>query len=109
VAVLPEHELPVAGTLLAGLAVAGMVAAMLATLFVLMPHIGNPTQGSFLHWADCTPDEVIADLAVDRRTAQLVVRSQLARRKFAALRKAIHITVGSVTALALALLVGLVA
>ncbi|MER7111220.1 Pycsar system effector family protein [Streptomyces sp. NPDC000229] len=109
VAVLPGHELPVVGTVLAGIAVAGMVAAMLVTLFVLRPHIGNATQGSFLHWAECTADEVLADLAADRRTAQLVVRSQLARRKFAALRTAIHITSGSVTVLALALVVGLVA
>ncbi|MCC2278905.1 DUF5706 domain-containing protein [Streptomyces sp. ET3-23] len=108
VAVLPGHELPLAGTVLAGIAVAGMVAAMLATLLVLRPHIGNATRGSFLHWAECTAEEVLADLAVDRRTAQLVVRSQIARRKFAALRTAIHITAGSVAVLALALLASLV-
>ncbi|MFJ3974873.1 Pycsar system effector family protein [Streptomyces sp. NPDC090021] len=109
VAVLPGRGLPVAGTVLAGIAVAGMVAAMLSTLFVLRPHISHATEGSFLRWAECSADEVLADLAVDRRTAQLVVRSQIARRKFAALRTAIHITAASVSVLALALLVGLVA
>ncbi|MFF7254809.1 Pycsar system effector family protein [Streptomyces microflavus] len=109
VAVLPGRELPAAGTVLAGVAVAGMVAAMLSTLRVLEPHIGNTTQGSFLRWANCTPDEVLADLAVDRRKAQLVVRSQIARRKFAMLRIAIRITAASVVILALALLVGLAA
>ncbi|WP_328742153.1 DUF5706 domain-containing protein [Streptomyces caniferus] len=109
VAVLPGRELPAAGTVLAGIAVAGMVAAMLSTLRVLQPHIGNATQGSFLHWANCTPDEVLADLAVDRRKAQLVVRSQIARRKFTMLRMAIHITAASVVVLAVALLVGLAA
>ncbi|MEV0437771.1 Pycsar system effector family protein [Streptomyces spectabilis] len=109
VAALPGRELPASGTVLASIAVAGMVAAMLATLRVLQPHIGNATQGSFLHWASCTPDEVLADLAVDRRKAQLVVRSQIARRKFAMLRAAIHITAASVVVLALALLVGLAA
>ncbi|OII68329.1 hypothetical protein BJP39_00570 [Streptomyces sp. CC77] len=109
VAVLPGHDLPAIGAALAGLAVAGMVAAMLITLFALRPHIGNATLGSFLRWAECTADEVLADLAVDRRTTQLVVRSQIARRKFAALRTAIHVTAGSVALLALALLAGLVA
>ncbi|MER8116289.1 Pycsar system effector family protein [Streptomyces sp. NPDC094031] len=109
VAVLPGKELPAAGTILAGVAVAGVVAAMLATLRVLQPHLGNATHGSFLHWATCTPDEVLADLAVDRRKGQLVVRSQIARRKFAMLRTAIHITAASVVVLALALVVGLIA
>lgn len=109
VAVLPGRDFPAAGTILAGVAVAGMVAAMLATLRVLQPHIGNATQGSFLHWANCTPDEVLADLAVDRRKGQLVVRSQIARRKFAMLKIAIYITAASVVALALALVVGLAA
>ncbi|MFF4528169.1 Pycsar system effector family protein [Streptomyces sp. NPDC001407] len=108
VAVLPGHNLPATGTVLAGVAVAGLVAAVLVTLFVLRPHIGNATEGSFLHWADCTADEVLADLAVDRRTAQLIVRSQLARRKFEALRVAIHIAAGSIVVLALALAVSLV-
>ncbi|MEV3858461.1 Pycsar system effector family protein [Streptomyces sp. NPDC050095] len=109
VAAIPGHHLSTAGITLLSIAVAGLIAAMLVTLFVLRPHIGNTTQGSFLHWATCTPDEALADLAVDRRKGQLVVRSKIARRKYAVLGVAIYLTAGSVVVLALALFVGLVA
>ncbi|MFP3990987.1 Pycsar system effector family protein [Streptomyces sp. E11-3] len=104
VAAIPGRDFSARVTVLAAISAAGLVAAMLLVLLVLRPHIGQATRGSFLNWADCTPDEVLEDLAPDIRLQQLLVRSQIARQKFTTLRLAVHITIGAVAVLPLVLL-----
>ncbi|MFE5543577.1 Pycsar system effector family protein [Streptomyces sp. NPDC056534] len=108
IAAVPGRDLPAAATVLAGLGVAGLAAAMLLVLAIVLPRLGGDARGSYLHWATCTPEEVTADLAVDRSAERLVVLSKIALKKMRALRVAIFVTAGALAALALALAVTLV-
>ncbi|MFE3996528.1 Pycsar system effector family protein [Streptomyces goshikiensis] len=103
IAAVPGHDLPVAATVLVGLGAAGLAAAMLLALAIILPRLGGDAHGSYLHWATCTPEEVTADLAVDRSAARLVALSKVATKKMRTLRVAIFLTAGALGALALAL------
>ncbi|MFD8992284.1 Pycsar system effector family protein [Streptomyces goshikiensis] len=107
IAAVPGHDLPVAATVLVGLGVAGLAAAMVLVLAILLPRLGGDARGSFIHWATCTPEEVTADLAVDRSVERLVALSEFAVKKMRSLRVAILTTAGALGALALALAVTL--
>ncbi|NEA50442.1 Pycsar system effector family protein [Streptomyces sp. SID10815] len=109
-AVIPSGHLPAAVAVLLGLAGLGMVAGAVAALAALLPLgvTGSATPGSFLHWAECsTPDQVLNDLATDRRAARLIGRSRLLRRKFRLLRLAVQFGMAAVAVLAVALVVAL--
>ncbi|MFF9644744.1 Pycsar system effector family protein [Kitasatospora aureofaciens] len=109
--VLPGRHFPVVVAVLLGFAGAGMLAGAVATLAALLPLgvTGCAAPGSFLRWAECsTPDQVLDDLAVDRRAARLIRRSRLLRRKFRLLRLAVQLGIAAVVALAMALVVALV-
>ncbi|MFJ4745417.1 Pycsar system effector family protein [Streptomyces sp. NPDC088775] len=103
VAVVPGHDLPAFAAVLVGLGAAGLVAAMIVVLLVVRPRLGGANRGSYLHWAQCTPEEVVADLAVDRSVERIVELSQIAERKYRSLRLAIDITAASLVVLVLAL------
>ncbi|WP_199800788.1 Pycsar system effector family protein [Streptomyces marianii] len=109
VVALPGRELNPVAAVLVGLGAVGLVAAILVVLLALRPpRVGRP-RGSFFYWATCTtPEEVIADVVVDRRAERLITLSGAVERKFAALRLAIEIFGGSVVLLVLALITGLV-
>ncbi|MFE2104323.1 Pycsar system effector family protein [Kitasatospora sp. NPDC059463] len=105
-AVVPNRHLPTAVAFLLGIAGAGMVAGAVAALAALLPLgvTGASAPGSFLRWAECvTADQVLDDLATDRRAARLIQRSQLLRRKFRMLRLAVQFGMAAVVFLALAL------
>ncbi|MFD3700692.1 Pycsar system effector family protein [Streptomyces sp. NPDC058646] len=108
IAAVPGRDLPAAAAVLVGLGVAGLAAAMLMVLAIVLPRLGGDTRGSYLHWATCTPEEVTADLSVDRGAERLVALSKIALKKMRALRIAIFTTAGALGALALALAVTLV-
>ncbi|MGW2599532.1 Pycsar system effector family protein [Streptomyces klenkii] len=108
VAAVPGRHLPAGAATLVGLGAVGLVAAMLVVLLVVRPRLGGDTRGSFLDWADRTPEEVLADLTVERHAERIIAQSRIARTKFRALRLAIDITAGALTALVLALLAGLI-
>ncbi len=59
--------------------------------------------GSYLHWAACTPEEVHADITVERTAERIVALSRIAAAKYRALKLAIDITAGALLALLLAL------
>lgn len=108
--VVPGRHLPAAVAVLLGLAGVGMVAGAVAALAALLPLgvTGSAAPGSFLHWAECTsPDQVLDDLAADRRAARLIGRSWLLRRKFRLLRLAVLLSIAAVAVLAGALVVTL--
>lgn len=109
VAALPGRELNPVAAVLVGLGAVGLVAAIIVVLLAMRPpRVGRP-RGSFYYWAACTtPQEVIADVVVDRRAERLIVLSSALDRKFAALRLATEVFGGSVVLLVLALIVGLV-
>ncbi|MFI5987298.1 Pycsar system effector family protein [Streptomyces sp. NPDC051555] len=107
IAAVPGRNLPTTATVLVGIGAAALAAAMLLVLGIVLPRLGGDTRGSYLHWAKCTPEEVTADLAVDRSAERLVALSKIALPKMLALRVAIFITVGAFTAFALALTVTL--
>ncbi|MGW7461002.1 Pycsar system effector family protein [Streptomyces sp. NPDC054797] len=108
IAAVPGRDIPVAATVLVGLGVAGLAAAMLLVLAIVLPRLGGDARGSYLHWATCTPEEVTADLTVDRGAERLVALSKIALKKMRALRVAIFTTAGALGALALALAITLV-
>jgi hypothetical protein len=100
-AVVPGRDLPVASAALVAVGGAGLLAAMVAALSVLRPRIGGAPPGTFLYWATCTPEQLLADLARQGQLAEDLVRlSVLARAKFGRLRLAVDITTGALTVLA---------
>lgn len=107
VAAVPGHDLPTGAAILVGLGALGLVAAMLVVLLVVRPRLGGTVQGSYLHWAHCTPEEVRADIAVDRTAERVVKLSQIAAAKYRALKLAIDITAGALAVLLMALAVAL--
>ncbi|MGW2227471.1 Pycsar system effector family protein [Streptomyces formicae] len=109
VAAVPGRHISPPAAVLVGLGVVGLVAAMVTVLMALRPNLrGNPP-GSFLRWADCTPEEVADDLNTDLRVRlqRLVTRSRITRQKYKALRFAIDLTAAALVLLVLGLLVDL--
>ncbi len=108
VATFPGRDLPALATALAGLGTVGLVAAMVTVLLVIRPRLAVRTEavtGTFAHWADCTPEEVAADVAVNRYAETIAELSRIARSKYRMLRLAIDITAGALAFLALALFI----
>ncbi|MFJ3673651.1 Pycsar system effector family protein [Streptomyces sp. NPDC090106] len=107
VGTLPGRHLDPIAAILVGLGAVGLVAAILVVLASVRPARAGRPRGSYLHWAACTAEEVIADVTVDQRAERIVTLSKVAERKYAALRLAIDITSASIVLLVLALLVGM--
>ncbi|GHB31180.1 Pycsar system effector family protein [Streptomyces chryseus] len=107
IAAVPGRNLPAAAVGFVGIGATGLAAALLLVLAIVLPRLGGDTRGSYLYWATCTPEEVTADLAVDRSAERLVTLSKIALKKMLALRVAIFITAGALAALALALAITL--
>ncbi|MGA4803574.1 Pycsar system effector family protein [Streptomyces lavendulocolor] len=57
------RALPAPAAVFIGAGAVALVAAMLLVLVVVRPRVDGTPRGSYLHWAQCTPDEVLADLA----------------------------------------------
>ncbi|MFJ4343200.1 Pycsar system effector family protein [Streptomyces sp. NPDC088915] len=108
VAALPGRDLSAGTAVLIGLGALGLVTAMLVVLLAVRPRLTRGARGSYLHWAACTPEQVRADLSVDRNAEQVVRLSQIAQAKYRALKVAIDITAGALVVLLLALAVALV-
>lgn len=108
VATVPGRDFPTAAAVLAGAGTVGLVAALLTVLLALRPRLGGTTRGSYLHWAQCTPEDITEDLATDRNAEHIVQLSQAAVQKYKALRRAIDLTAAALCVLALALLVALI-
>ncbi|MET9957101.1 Pycsar system effector family protein [Streptomyces sp. NPDC006339] len=108
VAVLPGGALSGPAAVLAALGAVGLLAAMLTVLAVIRPRITKALPGSYLHWAGCTPEELASDLAADpvHHAAQVIHLSQIAVRKYKALRLAADLARAALVLLAAALLVG---
>ncbi|MEV5238446.1 Pycsar system effector family protein [Streptomyces cinnamoneus] len=111
VAVAPGRSLPVLPAVLIACAAMGFVTAMVASLLAIRPTLGSsvPPAGTYLHWAACAgPEEVLEDLATDRRAERLLRRSQIARHKFRLLRLAVDLTAIAVFVLATGLFAALI-
>ncbi|MGK4578440.1 Pycsar system effector family protein [Kitasatospora sp. HPMI-4] len=102
VVAVPSHHLAPVTTALVLLGGAGLVAAGLLALAVIRPNL-TVTRGTWLYWANCTTRQLAADLAADQREARLLNLSQLTRRKYARLQRAVDVTALSLLVLAAAL------
>ncbi|WP_329021047.1 Pycsar system effector family protein [Streptomyces sp. NBC_01601] len=109
VGVVPNADLSGPVAVLVGLGVLLNVAAMVAVLLVIRSRFGRPetTRGSFLHWATLTPEELVEELAQDRRAAQTAALSRIALGKHRLVRLAVDLTVAAAGVLAVSLLVAL--
>jgi hypothetical protein len=106
---LPSRMPTGLSAVLTTLGVVGLLAAMLTVLLVVRPYLRGRPRGSYLYWADCTVDEVLADLTAPTDRAAHVVRlSRLARRKYKGLQAAVDLTAAALVALVAALLVALI-
>ncbi|MGA5824108.1 Pycsar system effector family protein [Kitasatospora sp. NPDC094028] len=111
IAAVQGRELSTPVTVLVGLGGGGLVIALVMVLLVVRPTLYSrhtTVPGSFLHWAECSPAELTADLTADHRAERIVTLSRIARRKHTALRQAIHVMIGALALLAGALVAGLV-
>lgn len=108
-ATLPGRSLSTPTTVLALLGTLGLGAAMGTVLWTIRPGLRTAARGTFLYWADCTADQVLADMASDSRAEVVPVLSRLARRKYRALSRAFAVTTVSFGVLVIAVLVALVA
>ncbi|MFE3603442.1 Pycsar system effector family protein [Streptomyces sp. NPDC059142] len=105
---VPGRNLPAVAMALVGAGAAGLVAAMVMVLLVILPRIAGAPRRTYLYWATCTPQEVTADLETPADPAEDIVRlSRIARDKYAILCAAIYTTVLALTALATAVLTAL--
>ncbi|MDH6710797.1 hypothetical protein P3T27_007548 [Kitasatospora sp. MAA19] len=102
VALAPSRHLPPVATALVALGAAGLVAAMVMVLLVVRPRLDGQVRGSWLHWANCTADDLAADLTTEQLSSQVVILSQLARSKYKGLRRAIDTTIVALLVLAAA-------
>ncbi|MGW3200099.1 Pycsar system effector family protein [Streptomyces sp. NPDC001118] len=109
VVAIPGHTLPRAAAVLVGAGTVGLVTALLVVLLVVRPALTGAPRGNYLHWSQCTPEELEEDLQhpLDR-AAQVIHLSQITRRKYKGLRIAGDITGASLILLAAALLTVLV-
>ncbi|MFE5863175.1 Pycsar system effector family protein [Streptomyces virginiae] len=109
VGVVPSANLSGAPAVLVGLGVVLNLAAIVVTLLVIRSRFGRPESmsGSFLHWADLTPEQLVEDLARDRRAEQTIALSGIARGKHRLVRLAVDLTVAAAAALAVALVAAL--
>ncbi|MYS39124.1 hypothetical protein K388_07457 [Streptomyces sp. KhCrAH-43] len=109
VGVVPNAELSEPVAVLVGLGVLLNVAAMVAVLLVIRSRFGRPetVRGSYLHWATLTSEQLVEDLAQDRRAVQVVALSRIARGKHRLVRLAVDLTVAAAGVLAISLLVAL--
>jgi hypothetical protein len=108
VTAVPGHTLPRTAAVLVGAGVVGLVAAMLVVLLVVRPRLARAARGSFLYWAECTPEVLLNPSDHTARAAHVIHLSQLAHRKYRGLRLAGDVTAASLAALAAALLVALI-
>jgi hypothetical protein len=96
-------------TVLLSAAAVGFVAVALMLLWAVLPRLGTT---GFMRWSTMTPSKVEAEFTAGPRTdigaEDLVVLSQILRRKYMRLRDAVYLTMGSLTILALAVLAGVV-
>ncbi|MGP3777080.1 Pycsar system effector family protein (plasmid) [Streptomyces sp. SDT5-1] len=104
----PSRNLPALPAALVGLGGVGLIVAMLTVLLAVRPRLGGAANGSYLHWARCTPEELVKDLEepVDQ-PAHVIHLARIAKRKYRGLRTAGDITVLSLLALAAALVTAL--
>lgn len=107
VTAVPGHRLSPAAAVLTGLGAAGLLAAMVTVLLVIKPRLGLSPRGSFLHWADCTPEQLVDDLTVDRRAERVITLSRISRTKFRALAWSVGITITALGLLAAAVITSL--
>ncbi|MFC9223159.1 Pycsar system effector family protein [Streptomyces hygroscopicus] len=111
VAAVPGHALPPAAAVLVATGVIGLVTAMLVVLLVVRPRLAGAARGSFLYWAQCTPEVLLEDLQnpgdQTARAAHVIRVSRIARRKYWGLRLAGDVTAISLIALAAALITAL--
>ncbi|MFD4020636.1 Pycsar system effector family protein [Streptomyces sindenensis] len=108
VAVVPGRDIGPAAAVLVGIGAIGLVAALITVLLTIRPRLSGDPNGSYLRWANCTPEELAEDLTTDRRLERLATLSQIAEQKYRALRLAIDVTSGALIVLVLALLLVLV-
>ncbi|MFE2529438.1 Pycsar system effector family protein [Streptomyces sp. NPDC059382] len=110
VGIVPSADLSGAVAVLVGVGVVLNLAAIVVTLLVIRSRFGSPEAmpGSFLHWADLTPEQLVEDLAHDRRAEQTIALSQIARGKHRLVRVAVDLTVAAAAVLAVALVAALI-
>ncbi|MBN0047556.1 hypothetical protein JS756_26310 [Streptomyces actuosus] len=107
VATVPGKKIETAPAVLLGIAGTGLVAAMLVVLLVVRPELGGGSCGTYRLWAERTPQQVREDVTTDRRAELIVALSQAARRKYRGLRLSVDITVMSLTAMVIAMVLAL--
>ena len=111
VATIPGSNFALLPAVLTGLGTLGVAAAMLIVLVVIRPRLNVKSlkvRGTWAHWAECTPEEIVEDVKAIRLPEVIAGLSRIAKKKFEALRIAIDITVVSVSALVVGLLASLI-
>ncbi|MDW8803674.1 DUF5706 domain-containing protein [Streptomyces scabiei] len=109
VGVVPNADLSGPVAVLVGLGVLLNGAALVTVLLVIRSRLGRPeaARGSFMHWATLTPEELVEDLAHDRRAEQVIALSRIALGKHRLVRVAVDLTVAAAVVLGVALFVAL--
>ncbi|MGW7605279.1 Pycsar system effector family protein [Streptomyces antimycoticus] len=97
---------PTPSKTVAAFAVAALVAATLALLSVVEPNTKRLEGASWPHWQTCTPEQIHASLATDRRTEQIATLSRIAARKYRWLKLAIVLNRATIVLLVAAGLLG---
>jgi Zn-dependent protease with chaperone function len=98
-------SLPLAARVVGGLGVALLAVAGGLLLWVARPRLKPRSAGTFPHWATLSGEQLLAELAVDRRAEAVVALSRLAVAKYERVQRAVDLTLIAGALLGLAALV----
>lgn len=106
-----DNQLPLPCRIAGGTAIVTLAASAVLLLLVVRPRLkpadGSTDRSSFPYWAECDTQQIRAEMREDRRPDRIRVLSQIAKRKFLGLRRAIDLSLAATVFVVLAALTAL--
>jgi hypothetical protein len=98
-------SLPLAARIVGSLGVAVLMAAGALLLLTARPQLAPRAPGTFPHWATLTAEQLLTEVAVDRRPVAVVTLARLAVAKHRRIQRAVTLTLVAGGLLAVAALI----
>jgi hypothetical protein len=92
----PALALPNPAIVIGAFGAATWVAAIVALLLTVRPHLRNNDRASWPYWSRLTPEDIRKQMAEDRRADRIKVLSVMARTKFTCLRFAVDLVLAGI-------------
>jgi hypothetical protein len=106
-----DKQLPLPCRLAGGTAIVTLAASAVLLLLVVRPRLGgadgSTDRSSFPYWAKCDAQQICTEMREDRRPDRIRVMSQIAKRKYVGLRRAIDLSLAATAFVVLSALTAL--